>query len=78
MKYLIVKKMGLEVGIIFGEILSHKEVARIHNCNDVTVVSAGFCADDDNGLWTTWGESVSLDGMKSRPIDAQVLNRSMR
>ena len=78
MKYLIVKKMGLEVGIIFGEILSHKEVARIHNCNDVTVVSAGFCTDDDNGLWFTWGESVSLNGMKSRPIDAQVLNRSMR
>jgi len=43
MKYIIVRKQGLELGIVFGDILHHREVARIHNCNDVVVVSAGFC-----------------------------------
>lgn len=79
MKYIIVRKQGVELGIVFGNVLAHREVARIHNCNDVVVVSAGFCsvdADFDN-TWSTWGESESLRGMKSRPEDAEILNRSI-
>ena len=79
MKYIIVKKEGVEVGVVFGDFLSHREAARIHNTRDVVLVSAGFCDMDRNydSPWRTWGQSESLGGMKSRPEDATVLNRSV-
>ena len=75
MKYLIIKKHGLELPVIFSEIESHDEVAnKLNVLSDL--VSAGFCRFemDENGDGTAalsvrcWGKSVSL-GIQSRPED---------
>lgn len=77
MKYLIIKKRGLELPVIFSEIESHDEVAKKLNVfSDTELVSAGFCRFemDENGDGTAalsvrcWGKSVSL-GIQSRPED---------
>ena len=79
MKYLIIKKGGLELPVIFSEIESHDEVAKKLNVFS-DLVSAGFCRFemDENGDGTAalsvrcWGKSVSL-GIQSRPEDGYLI-----
>ena len=73
MKFIIVEERGLEQGIIFSEILSHKEVA---GCK--TVISGGFCSIffNEEMKIQCWGESVSLR-IKARPQDGDVLLKSL-
>lgn len=71
MKYIIVDEMGIEVPIVFCELLKHNEVA-----GDRKVISAGFCAVDDQKIWYSWGESVSLK-IRSRWNDNDVIQKGM-
>jgi len=69
-KYIVVETpMGGSEAIIFGSLLSHKEVAKNYH-----VLSAGFCTLGDNGEYSVWGESVSL-GIKSKKEHVWILNK---
>lgn len=81
MKYIVVRDMdrfgshfGDEFGIVFPDVLVHREVARIHRLDQRVLVSAGFCCYRD-GVWSVWGESESCR-VGSRSVDADVLSRS--
>lgn len=67
MKYIVVKHNGLELAILFDEILTHKDVAASHE-----VVSAGFCNPDG----ATWGKSISLN-LSSRPEDGSAVRHAL-
>lgn len=49
-KYIIVKKNGCEYPIIF-DFLAHKEVRVFES----EIISAGFCALDENNEYVCWG-----------------------
>ena len=68
MKYFITENCGIEVAVIFSELLQHVNVAA-----NQEILSAGFCDMEGN----TWGKSVSL-GTKPRPEDKQVIIDSIR
>jgi hypothetical protein len=70
-KYIIVEEKGLELPIIFNSILTHADVA-----GNKKVISAGFCQSDYEGVYSVWGESVSLK-IKSRPQDCGILTRDL-
>ena len=67
-KYIIIKKDGIEVPLVFSKTLTHEDLAT----ND-TVISAGFCELDVTGKWIVGGRSFSLN-MMPRPQDAEILN----
>jgi hypothetical protein len=68
-KYIIVKKGGMEVPVVFPEVLLHHEVA-----GKGQVMAAGFCTLNA-GKWRVSGHSLSLNlGVRSQ--DAELLNRS--
>jgi hypothetical protein len=69
-KYVIVKTMGFEVPIVFNYFLDHSRV-----CQDMAVVSAGFCNRSPDGF-TCWGNSTTLK-IGSRAQDSMVLNRML-
>lgn len=75
MKYIIVKKGNVEYGIIFPDVLTHRDVARVHRIGEQTLVSAGFCERRTETGWFSWGESESL-GIGSRPHDDEILDSS--
>jgi hypothetical protein len=64
-KYIIIQEGGLEIPILFPEILPHKDMAK-----GKVVISAGFVSmesyEDAIGI-KCYGESVTL-GKESRPI----------
>lgn len=68
-KYIIIEHKALEVPIVFSPILQHSEVA-----GNKKVISAGFCRADEDGVYSVWGESISLK-VKSRPEDAEIINK---
>jgi len=78
-KYIIYKKNEVENIIIFGEILEHKEVARIIN---EKIVSAGFCEINtiisENGIKIPiikcFGVSLSLDIKSRKNEDTKMAN----
>lgn len=67
-KYIIIKRAGMEVPIVFSEFLMHDDVAGKNH-----VRSAGFCELDAAGKWIASGQSVSLN-LSARPQDAEILN----
>ena len=71
MKYLIVvEDSGLEVAVLFSELLKHEQVAE-----GFEVVSAGFC----DAAGHAYGGSVSL-GIKAREaglVDSEIIFRTM-
>ncbi len=75
MKYIIFDQNGLELPVVFPEMIGHDSMKNVFgNC---PVVSAGFCrfhAQDVGVVIACWGESVSL-GVKSRLEDSEVLSR---
>jgi hypothetical protein len=70
-KYLIINRMGMEVPVVFSQLLVHKDVAGRRK-----VRSAGFCELDANGRWVASGHSSSLN-LSARPQDAEILNRHL-
>lgn len=75
-KYIIIKHDGLEVPIVFSELLNHSMVARLMTHNDIDrVVSAGFCYINDAGQYVCYGSSRGL-GVESREhVDDFCLNK---
>ena len=73
LKYVIVEVQticgGMETGVIFSELMTHKHVATSLG----EPISAGVCWQEDNGQWKVGGQSDSL-GLKSREEDAVILN----
>lgn len=76
-KYVIVKnEMGVEVPLIFPETINHSTVSKFGNRGEHECASAGFCAADEVGRWSAWGESITLR-LKSRPdIDGKILTEA--
>jgi hypothetical protein len=74
MKYIIVDIDGLEIPIIFGNILVHKLVAgRMPHRG---VISAGFISYDKiNGI-QAYGKSTTLK-VSSRPEDTDIIRRNI-
>jgi len=68
-KYIIVSSHNLELPIVFNSILPHDIVAGY-----MKVISAGFCSIGEDGIWNTWGESLTLKS-KSRTEDSWILNK---
>ena len=67
MKYVIVEQMGLEVPVVFSELMRHDLMAKLGK-----PVSAGFCAVDSDGF-SCWGKSITLK-LESRTEDSNLLN----
>lgn len=68
LKYIIIEQAGVEIPIVFPELLPHEVVA-----GRSRVKSAGFCELDAEAQWQAGGKSVSL-GLNSRPQDTEILN----
>jgi len=82
LKYIIVAEAtgpntnGEERAIVFDPKLIHRDVARCHSAsNGPRIKSAGFCTILPTV--TAYGESESLRGMKSRPEDAAIIQKSL-
>lgn len=71
MKYLILQNDRAEAPVVFSQLLSHHDIA-----GGKSVCSAGFCELDEDGRWMAYGQSTSLN-VRSRPQDAQILNRHL-
>ena len=82
LKYIIVKDEGFEHAIIFPEMLTHRQVAGVHNAScGPHLVAAGFCnirQNEDTGdiEVSRWGKSESIpkDG---RDEDKAILEKSL-
>lgn len=71
-KYVIVDTHGIEVPILFSPLLSHTDVIGAGH----RVVSAGFCQQNADGSFSTYGKSVML-GVVSRPKDAEIIRDNL-
>ena len=78
---------GDPVAIVFPDNtpVSHRDVASLHRVGRRALVSAGFCcikmdrdSFDPDWVVRVWGKSKSLDGMESRPEDADIIRQLMR
>jgi len=67
-KYVIIKKGGIEVPLVFSELLLNSEIAGKRK-----PTAAGFCELAPNGRWRVDGLSTSLR-LSSRPEDVAILN----
>jgi hypothetical protein len=70
MKYIIVDNEGIELPIIFNEIMNHKDIA-----GDKEVISAGFCRFIKYGDVdvSCWGKSISLKKESRGEIDEKII-----
>lgn len=69
-KYIIVIAHGMEMPIVFSELMKHTEMA-----GNQKVVGAGFCyVDHKTGLYTCYGESTSLNIKSRNAVDEDILN----
>lgn len=76
MKYIVINQLGLEIPIIFPNLLLHKEVAANHE-----VVSAGECSfyidgpvDHERIKCSVWGKSIGLN-ILSRKEDGLLIEK---
>lgn len=73
MKYVIIKDLGIEVPIIFPDMILHNAFA------DKEPISAGKCSIsidvEDKIIYHAWGGSESLK-LKSRPEDAEIIKHA--
>ena len=81
LKYIIVEENGHEHAILFPEIITHKQVSRVHRASDLHLVSAGFCSINQKGesgefRVSRWGRSDSIpkDG---RDEDKAIIEKSL-
>jgi hypothetical protein len=74
MKYIIIDSEGIEVAVIFDELLKHDQVGAGHK-----VVSAGQVNLNAGGTTgpTTYGKSVGL-GLKPRPEDEDLIEAAIQ
>jgi hypothetical protein len=72
LKYIVVRlEDNSEHAIVFGKKVTHRHVARCHNASvGPWLVSAGFTADGQ-----VYGFSESLNGLASRPEDAELIRQ---
>lgn len=79
-KYLILRdKFNKEFPVIWPILLdnwesgiSHRQMSKVHNVNDVRVVSAGFCTIGNNVTANGKSESLRMD---SRPEDQAIIQQ---
>lgn len=72
-KYVVGILAGDEAALVFSELLTHRDVARVFQ----RVISAGFCHySESDGCVKVYGESISL-GIKSRPEDEIHVGQAM-
>lgn len=73
MKYIVIKEQGVELPILFPEVLNHALIANWVNKDfpKPKCISAGFAKANTAGA-SVWGESVTLK-LKSRPEDADLI-----
>lgn len=83
MKYIIVKEMGIEVAIVFSELIGHDSFLNMYSSDEI--LSAGFCYPTDESLdvgfntyrqWIAYGQSKSL-GKSFRSQDSYVITVSL-
>ena len=65
-KYIVYLYKGLEVIIIFSEVIQHSDIAKKLVESEDYVISAGFIRLDFDNKLCCYGESISLN-KKSRP-----------
>jgi hypothetical protein len=70
MKYIIAKQNGLELPIIFPEIMNHAETANLLGFRQQDIVSAGFISSANTP--TCHGRSESI-GVESRVEDSKTI-----
>jgi hypothetical protein len=66
-KYIIIEKGGMELPLVFSELLLHAEMAGKYRLS-----AAGYCELAKDGRWHVGGQSSSLK-LNSRPEDAAIL-----
>lgn len=77
-KYIIVKKLGHPVCILFSSLITHDEFLQCFVKENI--ISAGFFAafpdkeNNDKCNVSVWGRSTSL-GIKRRPEDVAIIER---
>lgn len=74
LKYIITEMDGMEVPLIFSQLLDHEIVAAAVKTK---LRSAGFCELNPAGRWMAFGQSVSL-ALDARPQDAAILDAQTR
>lgn len=60
--------------VIFSELLTHVDVACALFSRD-SVVGAGFCYVNNDGLYVCYGESISLKIKSREALDSKELNK---
>lgn len=74
-KYIMIDYGGIDLPIIFSEVMTHSEVARAYPHHEI--VSAGFVTFGPDGVCDAYGESISLGGIRARVEDREIINRSI-
>jgi len=85
MKYVIVKDRGCEMPVMFPDPMVHKTfknlvpiAAGMYEVYTATIhrEMSGHCGEPVLKV-RVWGKSVSLDGLKSRPEDADIIKHAL-
>ena len=69
-KYVIIETHGIEVSIVFSELLNHSIFSNLNP------ISAGFVWIKDNNV-KTGDESIGLE-LSSRPQDYSIISRDLK
>jgi hypothetical protein len=76
MKYIIARRNGEEVPVVFSSSLTHATVASRLGFRGPDLVSAGFVSLDKDAKINCYGKSISLH-LRSRPEDSDVIGREL-
>lgn len=64
--------------VVFPSWLNHTDVARVGGVFAIRPISAGFVQKNDDGTFTAYGESITLN-LKSDPkLDSKLLNKLLQ
>lgn len=78
MKYIVVAHEGLELPILFPNVITHIKMWSLVKVGNDTVVSAGFVRQVLDGEIRAHGESESI-GIKSRPQeDSELITKFLK
>jgi hypothetical protein len=72
MKYIIFEQAGLELPLVFPDLIEHKVMA-----GERKVVSAGFVNLNLDNEIRIGGDSLTLN-VKSRPQDAEIITKHLK
>jgi hypothetical protein len=78
MKYVIIEKSGMEVPIMFPDMIQHDSFVDINSGEKIISAGKFEIAYDRKNLkyiFSTWGKSVSL-GISSHPEDADIIHHA--